>query len=172
MKTFSRDFRSGLANAASIPLKKLCMPCRNVPENADMTPMYALALAARVSYASDVATQDLGWALPWNHAYVVHTVPVPTEADTVRVMAGVDTHRFGQNFQTVWPNPLFERWCQDIALRLLEQHVPEGLTYDEAKAALDTQLRLRWADADFHTCGRSATPAVKRIVDGYEKAWR
>ncbi len=188
MKPFSMDFRKTLVDAAAPSPRKLCPRCfphdhhvdwmkekprvLTVAPGTDIRPMYALAIAARVSYACDVATTDLGWDLPWKQTFVVHVVHVPTEAGVVRILAEVGGDRHADNFEMTTPNLAFERWCQDIALKLVDKHVPEGLTPEEAKAALDAQLKLRWPEADFHTCGRSVTPAVKRIVDGYEKAWR
>lgn len=130
----------------------------------DFRRAYAVGIAARLSFAGDVAQHDLGLELPWKQIVKLHMFNVPNEPRTVRLMAEVGPRQYAENVQLVWPCLFFEKLCLRMALDL----VPDDEHQQERREALTRQLDLRWPDADFHVCGISTTPSVARVVKEFE----
>lgn len=174
---FNHEFRKRLAQAlVPRPCPKCSAPGPHDPRwllqapvratfpQGDFRRAYAIGIAARLSFAADVAARDLGLELPWKQPVTMHLVNVPNEPGTMRLMAFVGAKRYVENVRLEWPCLVFEKLCEKMALDL----VPADERQQELRAALVRQLDLRWPDADFHVCGISTTPAVQRVVEEFE----
>lgn len=147
---------------AKLLVPRPCPKCGTKTLTNDFRRAYAVGLAARVSFAADVAKRDLGIELPWKQAFVVHMLPVPTEPGVARMLATVGARKYAENVSLGETCDAFEALARLVALDLLpEQH-------SDARESFEAMLALRWPDADFHVCGISSTPSVKRVVEAFE----
>jgi len=165
--SFSNEFRRNLVDKVEPPLCPLCFLKNGQlqwPTGRDFRKSYAVGIAARLSYASDIAAIHLGWDFPWKLAHVVHMVAVPTEHNVSRMLLIVGERKYAENIRLVWPCEEYEALCQRVALDVAEGCSIEHYTSKEVRESLELQLKLHWKDADFHVCGKSTTLAVARVV--------
>lgn len=157
--TFPERFKRVLADLIEPPLCPVCT-AGVFPEGRDPRRAYAVGAAARLSVASEIARNVLGWEMPWRLHHVVHMVPVPGESGVWRMLLDAGGFRGAANLPPGWPCEAYEGLCRGIALDVAMAAPPPGGTREVLEAALLEGMR----GTDLHVCGRSTDPAVARVV--------
>ena len=127
----------------------------------------ALGLASRVSFGSVVA-EELGWAVPWRVRFQIQPAVLDADLRTVASMI-VDGGMYELSIKAVPMAPELEQCGKRLVMDLLRKNPPPSVNLTHATSIFGPKLDERWPMADFHTCGRSLTRAVRRVVTEFEK---
>lgn len=170
----SREFRQALVEDALTDEHKRrvgqCAWCGwhwNPQPGIDVGRAVVLGLAVRVSFGAAVA-EELGWVLPWRLRFQSRQILLDEQLRAVADVV-IDGGHYELSFKATADSPELERCGKGLAVDLLRKNPPSSVNQAYALRVFAKKLDERWPLADFHTCGKSLTRAVRRVVMEFDK---